>query len=162
MLGQQCVTWSSTFRRLEFGRDFLFFRKMLNLCLKCTLAQALRLCTGRTAHRESRGVALLFHDHDTRRGEGSASRPGCSLLPGMSRYLLYRRRGGPRAGLDRCGKSRSKGIRSPGRPVRSQSLYRLSYPVHKPVIGRLVSVGWDVPGFCLEGIRKTTKTPENN
>jgi len=32
-----------------------------------TLVQALRLCTGRTAHKGSRGIALLFHDHDTRR-----------------------------------------------------------------------------------------------
>jgi len=95
ILCQQCATWSSTFRRLEFGRDFLFFRKMLNLCYKVTLVQALRLCTGRTAHRGSRGIALLFHDHDTRRGERSASRPGCSIPPGMSRYLLYRRRVGP-------------------------------------------------------------------
>jgi hypothetical protein len=30
--------------------------------VKVTLVQALRLCTGRTAHRESRGIALLFHD----------------------------------------------------------------------------------------------------
>jgi hypothetical protein len=29
---------------------------------KCTLVQALRLCTGRTANRGSRGIALLFHD----------------------------------------------------------------------------------------------------
>jgi hypothetical protein len=36
--------------------------------VKCTLVQALRLCTGCTAHRGSRGIALLFHDHDTRRG----------------------------------------------------------------------------------------------
>jgi hypothetical protein len=35
---------------------------------------------------------------------------------------------GPRAGLDGCGKSRPTGIRSPDRPARSQSLYRLSYP----------------------------------
>jgi len=35
---------------------------------KCTLVQALRLCTGRTAHRGSRGIALLFLDHGTRRG----------------------------------------------------------------------------------------------
>jgi hypothetical protein len=36
---------------------------------------------------------------------------------------------GPRAGLDGCGKSRPPtGIRSPGRPFRSVSLYRLSYP----------------------------------
>jgi hypothetical protein len=29
--------------------------------IKCTLVQALRLCTGRRAHRGSRGIALLFH-----------------------------------------------------------------------------------------------------
>jgi hypothetical protein len=34
----------------------------------------------------------------------------------------------PRAGLDGCGKSRPTGIRSPDRPGRSESLYRLSYP----------------------------------
>ena len=28
--------------------------------LKCTLVQALRLCTGRTANRGSRGIALLY------------------------------------------------------------------------------------------------------
>jgi hypothetical protein len=32
---------------------------------------------------------------------------------------------GPRAGLDRCG------FRSPDRPVRSKSLYRLSYRAHE-------------------------------
>jgi len=32
---------------------------------------------------------------------------------------------GLRAGLDRCGKSRPTGIRSPDRPARRQSLYRL-------------------------------------
>jgi hypothetical protein len=63
--------------------------------VKFTLVQALRLCTGRTAHRGSRGVALLFLDHGTRRGEGSASRPGRSLPPGKTRYPLYRRLGGP-------------------------------------------------------------------
>jgi len=36
--------------------------------VKVTLVQALRLCTGRMAHRGSRGIALFFHDHDTRRG----------------------------------------------------------------------------------------------
>ena len=35
--------------------------------VKCTLVQALRLCTGRTAHRES-SIALRFHDHGSRRG----------------------------------------------------------------------------------------------
>jgi hypothetical protein len=35
---------------------------------------------------------------------------------------------GPGAGLDRCGKSRLTGIRSPDLPARSESLYRLRYP----------------------------------
>jgi len=35
--------------------------------VKCTLVQALRLCTGRTAHRRNRGIDLLFLDHGTRR-----------------------------------------------------------------------------------------------
>jgi len=34
--------------------------------VKCTLVQALKLCTGRTAHRGSRGIGLPFHDHGTR------------------------------------------------------------------------------------------------
>ena len=37
---------------------------------------------------------------------------------------------GLRAGLDWCGKSRLTGIRSPDRPARRQSLYRLRYPAH--------------------------------
>ena len=74
--------------------------------VKVTLVQALRLCTCRTAHRGSRGIALPFHDHGTRRGEGSASRSGRSLpreRPGTHCT------GGwvdLRAGLDMYGKSR--------------------------------------------------------
>ena len=63
--------------------------------VKCTLVQALRLCTGRTAHRESRGIALLFLDHGSRRGWGVSVTPGRFLPPGKTRYPLYRRLGGP-------------------------------------------------------------------
>jgi len=38
-----------------------------------------------------RGIALLFHDRGIRRGECSATRPGRTLLPGKTRYRLYRR-----------------------------------------------------------------------
>jgi hypothetical protein len=62
--------------------------------VKYTLVRALRLCTGRTAHRGSRGIALLFLDHGNRRGEGSASRRGRYLPSGKTRYPLYRRLGG--------------------------------------------------------------------
>jgi hypothetical protein len=43
----------------------------------------------------SRGISLLFLDHDTRRGEGLASSPSHSLSPGKTRYPLYRRLCGP-------------------------------------------------------------------
>ena len=65
-------------------------------------------------------------------GEGPASRPGRSLPPGKNRYPLYRRLGGPQG---RSGKVRKisspTGIRTPDRPTRSESLYRLSYPADK-------------------------------
>ena len=39
--------------------------------VKCTVVQALRLSTDCTAHRGSRGIALLFLGHGTGRDEGS-------------------------------------------------------------------------------------------
>ena len=99
--------------------------------VKRTLVQALRLCTGRTAHRRSRGIAVLFHDHSTRRRERSASLPGRSLHPGKTRYTLYLRLGGPQGQSGQVRKiSPPTGIRSPDRPTRSQSLYRLLYQAH--------------------------------
>jgi len=62
--------------------------------VKCTLVQALRFCTGCTAHRGSRGIALLFLDHCTRKGEWPASRPDRSLPPGKTRYPLHGRLSG--------------------------------------------------------------------
>ena len=63
--------------------------------VKVTLVQALRLCIGRTAHRGSRGIALPFHDHGTRRGWGVSVTPRPLFTPGKTRYPLYRRLGGP-------------------------------------------------------------------
>jgi len=92
------------------------------ITVKCTLVQALRLCTGRTTHSGNRGIALLLLDNGTRRGQGSASRPGCSLPPGKTRYPLSRRLGGPQVWSGRKNLA-TTGIRSPDRPARSQSLY---------------------------------------
>jgi len=49
-------------------RHTLPLKKVKGKKVKCTLVQALRLCTGCTVQRGSRGIALLFHDHGTRRG----------------------------------------------------------------------------------------------
>ena len=43
--------------------------------VKFAIVQVLRLCTGRTAHSGRRGIALLFLDHDTRRGWGVSVTP---------------------------------------------------------------------------------------
>ena len=49
--------------------------------VKCNLVPALRLCTGRTAHRGSRGIALLVLD-DTRRGYVVIVTPRPLFTPG--------------------------------------------------------------------------------
>jgi len=99
--------------------------------VKCTFVQALRICTGRTAHRGSRVIALLFLDHGTRRGEASASRAGRSLPPGKTRYTLCSRlSGAPGPVWTGEEKLAPTGIRSSDRPTRSHALYRLSYRAH--------------------------------
>jgi hypothetical protein len=85
------------------------------------------------AQREGRGIALLFHDLGTRRAWVGGQCHAPAVLYPRKRPGTHYTGGwvGPRAGLDRCGKSRPTGIRSPDRPARSQLLYRLSYPAHK-------------------------------
>jgi hypothetical protein len=39
-------------------------------------------CTGRMAHRGSRGIALLFHGHGTKRGGGVRDTPRPLFTPG--------------------------------------------------------------------------------
>jgi len=73
----------------NFGINVVSFVGIFDLYLdvniekkvKCTLVQALRLCTVRTAHRGSRGIVLLFHDHGTRRGRGVSVTPRPLFTP---------------------------------------------------------------------------------
>ena len=119
--------------------------------MKCTLVQALRLCTDRTARRgsrgvklemchprcvcvktglrtlSSRGIALLFPDHGTRRGWGVSITPRPLFTSGKDPHFT-----GGWVGA-RAENLVPTGIRSPDRPARSQSPYRLRYPAHKCV-----------------------------
>ena len=58
--------------------------------VKCTLVQALRLCTDLTG---SRGIALPFHDHGTRRGRGVSVRPQPLITPGKNPVPLVQEAG---------------------------------------------------------------------
>jgi hypothetical protein len=90
--------------------------------LKCTLGQALRLCTGHLAHRGSRGIAIPLLTMALEGGEGSASGAGRTLPPVKTWYPLYWRLGGPQGWFGQVRKiSPPTRIRSPERPARSQS-----------------------------------------
>ena len=79
-----------------FTQYFLHFTKHTkSLKVKWALVQTLRLCTGRTAHRGSKCIALLFLDHSTRGGWGVSVTPWTLFTPGKTQYPLYRRLGGP-------------------------------------------------------------------
>ena len=72
-----------------------------------------------------------FMTNDTRRGRGDSVTPRPLFTPGKDPVPIVQEAGwapGPvRIGAENLA---STGIRFPDRPARSQSLYRLSYPVH--------------------------------
>ena len=100
--------------------------------VKFTLAQALGLCTGRTAHSGSRGIDLLLLDRGTRRGLRVSVTPRRPhFTPGNDPApIVQEAEWAPGPVWTGAEHLPCTGIRSPDRPVRSQSLYRLSYPAH--------------------------------
>ena len=105
---------------------------MVKVKVKCTLLQALRLCTGRTTRRGNRGVALLFLDHGTRRGRGVSVTPWPLFTPGKDPVPIVQEAGwapGPVwTGAENLAPT---GIRSPDRPARYDrpiASYKVSSP----------------------------------
>ena len=110
--------------------------------VKCTLVQALRLSTGRTAHRGSRGVALPFLDHGTRRGWGVSVTPRPLFTPGKHPVPIVQEAGwAPGPVWTGAENLASTEVRSPDRPARSQWLHRLHYPGHTNMKGN-VKIRW--------------------
>jgi hypothetical protein len=113
---------------------------------------ALALCkgkvhprTGRTAHRGSRGITLLFHDHGTRRVWGVSVRPRPLFNLEKDPVPIVQEARWPqgRSGQTRKISPPLHRDRFPGSPVRSQSLYRLRYPAHIRLVYRPLN------SFCV-------------
>jgi hypothetical protein len=76
-------------------------------------------------------------------GVWSASRPGCALALGKGHPGTHWTRGwvGPKASLDPEARGNILSLcepRSPSRPARSQSLYRLSYPGSLQLVPKVI------------------------
>jgi len=92
--------------------------------VKCSLVQTLRLCTGRTAHKGGRSIALFFLDHGTRRGWGVSVMPRPLFTPGKDPVPILQE-----AALTPGPVWTGEEISPPPR-LDPQSLYRLQYPAH--------------------------------
>ena len=82
------------------------------------------------AQRVGRGIALLFHDRDTRRGWVVSSTPRSHFTPGKDPVPILQEAGWAPEPVWMGGIPRPHRDSIPDRPARSQSLYRLSYPAH--------------------------------
>ena len=104
------------------------YRPQKRVEVKVTLVQALRLCTGCTPYRGSRGIALPFLDHGTRSGWRVSVTFRPLFTPGKDPVPIVQEAGWAPGSVWTGGENLGPtGIRSPDRPARSQSLYRLSY-----------------------------------
>ena len=85
------------------------------------------------AQRVGRGIALLFHDHGTRRGWVVSSTPRPYFTAGKNSAPIVQEARWAPGPVWTGGKSHSTGIRSPVRPSCSQSLYLITlYESFKP------------------------------
>ena len=67
---------------MEFFLCTLLYNGVVKKKSECTIVQALSPCTVRTAHRGSRGIALLFLEHDTRKVRGVSVMLWTLFIPG--------------------------------------------------------------------------------
>jgi hypothetical protein len=142
---EQCSLWHATLVVCIYSSHY-------KLKVKCTLVQALRLCTGRTAHRGSRGIALPFHDLSTRRGWGVSIMPRPLFTPRKDTVPIVQEAGWAPGlvwtGVENLAPTR---IRSPDRPACSQSLYWLCYAAHQVIITVIhikVFIQLQLSGLC--------------
>jgi len=98
------------------------------------------------AQRVGRGIALLFHDCGTRTGWVVSSTPRPHFTYGKNSAPILQEAGWAPGPVWTGGKSRPHRDSIPDRPARSQSLYRLSYSVHKKRVRERVQI-FDPPRY---------------
>ena len=124
--GDFSLKYLGGFMRIQTICDIIWI-----VCIWCCISKINFPVTGAfVAQRVGRGIALLFHDHGTRRGWVVSSTPRPTLPPSKTRYPLYRRLVG-RQGLS----GRAEKLSPPGFDPRTvqtvaQSINRLSYPAN--------------------------------
>ena len=106
------------------------------------------------AQRVGRSIALLFHDRGTRRGWVVSSTPQPHFTTGKDPVPILQEAGwAPGSVWTGADNLVPTGIRSPDRPARSQSLYRLSYPAHGTI--RMIRQKILLQNITFEGDRQS-------
>ena len=121
-VGRLCATLYFEHSCIFFPSGFIFVTRKLEVqSVEFTSKGKVFPLQAQCGPEGGRGIALLFHDSGTRRGEWSAERPGRTLPPGKARYPLYSTGDWVSlwTGLDRGGKSRPYRDSIPDRPTRS-------------------------------------------
>jgi hypothetical protein len=99
-LGSIKTLKSTFYRKHEFNPVILLKKEPLHRTLEYYMNYVyigkVYPWTGRTAQRRSRDIALLFHDHSTRRGWGVSVTPRPLFTPRKD-PVSYRRLGGPQS-----------------------------------------------------------------
>ena len=101
--------------------------------IQCVKVKWFRYRPGVT-QRVGRGIVLLFHDRGTRRGLVVSSTPRPHFTPRKDPVPILQEAGWAPWPVWTRGKSRPHRDWIPEHPARSQSLYRLNYPAHRPTV----------------------------
>ena len=89
------------------------------------------MCTGRTAHKGSRGTALLFLDHGTRRGRGISVTPRPLFTPGKDLVPIVQEAGWAPGPVW----TGAENLAPPGFDPRFLLLGKTWYPLHRRLGG---------------------------
>jgi hypothetical protein len=137
------ISWKGMNTLCRCKRVFLY--KVSKVKVKVTPVHTLRLCTGRTAHRGSRVIALPIHEHDTRRWWGASLTPRPFFTPEKDPVPIVQEAGWTLGPVW----TGAENLAPPTVQPRSQSLYWLSYPSHVFLYTRNIMLWFSVKKWLV-------------